>query len=84
MKVEVQLFATLAAYLPAGAAGDSVTLEMPDATTVGEVVRVLHIPEGLDCLSVVNGHDAPSERHLVERRCAVAVPPARRRMNNPP
>ena len=75
MKVEVQLFATLAAYLPAGAAGDSVTLEMPDATTVGEVVRVLHIPEGLDCLSVVNGHDAPSERWLVDGDVLSLFPP---------
>ena len=75
MKVEVQLFATLGAYLPAGAAGDSVTLEMPDATTVREVVRVLEIPDDLDCLSVVNGHDAPSERHLVDGDVLSLFPP---------
>jgi len=75
VKVEVQLFATLGAYLPAGAAGDSVTLEMPDATTVREVVRVLEIPDDLDCLSVVNGHDAPSEHRLVDGDVLSLFPP---------
>ena len=75
MKVEVHLFATLAAYLPTGAAGDGVTLEVPDATTVGEVVRVLGIPEDLDSLRIVNGHDAPSEHCLVDGDVLSLFPP---------
>jgi molybdopterin converting factor small subunit len=75
VRVEVHLFATLAAYLPAGTAGDSVTLEVPDGTTVGEIVRVLKIPEHLDCVRVVNGHDIPSEHPLSDGDALSLFPP---------
>ena len=75
MKVEVELFATLAAYLPAGATGDSVTLEIPDGTTVAEVIRSLQIPIRLECLTVVNGRDAPSEHQLADGDVLSLFPP---------
>lgn len=71
----MHLFATLAAYLPAGGDGDSVTLEVADGTTVAEVVRVLKIPDDLDCLRVVNGHDAPSEHRLADGDVLSLFPP---------
>jgi molybdopterin converting factor small subunit len=64
VKVAVSLFATLAAYLPPSAAGDEVLLDVPDGATVGHVLDVLGIPHDLDCLRVVNGHDAPVEQPL--------------------
>ena len=75
MKVEVQLFATLAAYLPAGATGDSVTVGMPDGTTVAEVIRSLQIPIHLECLTVVNGRDIPSEHRLADGDVLSLFPP---------
>ena len=75
MKVEVELFATLAAYLPAGATGDSVTLEMPDGTTVADVIRSLQIPIRLERLTVVNGRDAPSEHRLADGDVLSLFPP---------
>ncbi len=64
MKVEVRLFATLQSYLPAGAHGDGVSLELPPGTTVRDVVESLKIPSDLACLTVVNGRDAESEQVL--------------------
>ena len=75
MKVEVQLFATLAAYLPAGASGDSVTLGMPDGTTVAEVIHSLQIPIDLECLTVVNGRDTPAEHQLTDGDVLSLFPP---------
>jgi len=75
VKVEVQLFATLIGYLPVGATGGGVTLELAEGTTVGEVTRSLEIPDDLDCLRVVNGHDVPSEHRLVDGDVLSMFPP---------
>ena len=75
MKVEVQLFATLSVYRPGGAAGDGVTLEVSDGTTVHELIQVLEIPPEVDCLRVVNGHDAPFDQRLVEGDVLSLFPP---------
>ena len=75
MKVAVQLFATLARYLPTGAIGDSVTFEVPEGTQVGDVLRTLDLPRDLDCLMVVNGLDAPADHPLSEGDVLSVFPP---------
>jgi molybdopterin converting factor small subunit len=75
VKVEVCLFATLGRYLPPGASGDRVTLEVPDRSTVGQVMASLHIPDDLDRLQVVNGHDAVPEHILKDGDILSAFPP---------
>ena len=75
MKVEVHLFATLAPYLPAGAAGDGVTLDLPDGTSVAEVIRSLELPRDLECLVVVNGRDAPPDHRLADGDVLSLFPP---------
>ena len=75
MKVEVGLFATLATYLPAGTSGDSVVLDLPDGSTLGDVVRSLAIPDDLECLRVINGRDAPPEQPLHDGDVVSIFPP---------
>jgi molybdopterin converting factor small subunit len=75
VKVVVQLFATLAAHLPAGARGDSVNLEVPPGATIADVVRALKIPADLDCLRVLNGHDAALETPLSDGDVVTLCPP---------
>jgi molybdopterin converting factor small subunit len=75
VKVEVRLFATLGKYLPQGTPGDSVILEVPDQTTVGQVIASLHIPGDLDSLRVVNGHDAGVEQILKDGDVLSVFPP---------
>ena len=75
MRVEVSLFATLATYLPTPNSGDSVVLEVPEGTTVGDVVASLAIPSDLECLRVVNGRDAESAQRLEEGDVLAIFPP---------
>jgi len=44
MRVQVKLFATLRKYMPAGSAGDTLTVEVADGATVGDLVAALGIP----------------------------------------
>jgi molybdopterin converting factor small subunit len=75
MKVEVRLFALLERYLPAGSEGDSVSLDVPPGTTVGDVVESLKIPSELSCLTVVNGRDAPPGQVLAPGDVLAMFPP---------
>ncbi len=75
MKVAVHLTATLRAYLPPGARGDSVVLDVPDGTTVDQVVHSLRIPSELERLTVVNGLDATPGQRLVEGDVLSVFPP---------
>ena len=75
MRVEVHLTATLRRYLPPGAVGDHVLLDLPPGTTVGQVVHSLRIPADLERLTVVNGRDAAPEKPLVEGDVPSLFPP---------
>ena len=75
MKVEVRLFATLQPYLPAGAAGDGISLDLPAGTTVRDVVESLEIPTELACLTVVNGRDADLDQVLAPGDELAMFPP---------
>jgi sulfur-carrier protein len=75
VKVEVQLFATLARYLPAGAIGDSVTLDVAEGTRVGDIIGSLDLPGDLECVRVVNGRDAPFEHLLADGDIVSLFPP---------
>lgn len=75
MKVAVHLTATLRTYLPPGTRGDSVVLEVPDGTTVDQVVHSLRIPPEVERLTVVNGHDVTPGQALVEGDVLSLFPP---------
>jgi len=75
MKIEVKLFATLQSYLPAGARGDTISVDLPPDSTVGDVVASLNIPGDVACLTVVNGHDADLEQVLAPGDELAMFPP---------
>lgn len=75
MKVEVRLFATLAAYLPGDEEGGSVTLDLGEGSTVGDVVRSLRIPGDLPFLTMVNGRDAALDQPLADGDVLSLFPP---------
>lgn len=75
MKVVVHLTATLRAYLPPGTRGDSVVLDVPDGTTVEQVVHSLRVPPDLERLTVVNGRDVTPDRTLAEGDVLSLFPP---------
>jgi molybdopterin converting factor small subunit len=75
VKIEVQLFATLAAYRPAAPAGNGVALDVEPGTTVAQVVEQLRIPADVEYLTVVNGHDAPAGQVLADGDVLSMFPP---------
>ncbi len=55
MRVQVKLFATLRKYMPAGTSGDTLTVDVADGATVGDVVAALGIPAEHARMAVVAG-----------------------------
>ena len=64
MRVEVQLHATLAAFLPPGSAQGVAVLELDDDATVGDLLARLAIPADLSRIVLVNGHDVGDDTRV--------------------
>lgn len=71
----MHLTATLRTYLPVGTAGDNIVLDLPEGTTVDQVVHSLRIPSELERLTVVNGRDAAPDQPLSEGDVLSLFPP---------
>jgi sulfur-carrier protein len=61
MQVEITLYAGLRQFLPSGASGRTISLELSGGATVADVIRRLGIPGDLPCISVLNGQRADRE-----------------------
>jgi molybdopterin converting factor small subunit len=75
VKIEVRLFATLAAYLPDESDGRSATLGVADGSTVADVVRLLGIPADMPFITMIDGRDAALERPLGDGDVLSLFPP---------
>ena len=75
MRVEVRLFATLAAFLPSDGRDGTAELEIPEGSTVIDVTRHLGIPPDLARVVLVNGRDIGSEAPLTSRDVVTIFPP---------
>ncbi|MBI1736319.1 MAG: MoaD/ThiS family protein [Candidatus Rokubacteria bacterium] len=75
MKIEVQLFATLAQYLPAGRDTDRAIVEMPPGARVADVLAALGVPAAMPRIVLVNGHDAADDHVLEPDDVVAAFPP---------
>lgn len=74
MKIEVRLFATLAAYLPPGRHARG-PLDVPEGSCVADIPALLGIPDALPRMVLVNGEDAPADRPLTEGDALDLFPP---------
>jgi hypothetical protein len=54
MRIEVRLFTTLAAYLPPGGGRNPEEIDVPEGTTLIDVIRLLEIPAESPKLLFVN------------------------------
>ena len=75
MKIEVRLFATLAAYLPDESDGRSAALEVADGGTVADAIRLLRIPEDMPFIAMIDGRDAALDRPLGDGDVLSLFPP---------
>ena len=64
MRVEVQLHATLATFLPPGSRDGVAALDFADDATVADLVGQLGIPADLSRIVLVNGHDVEDDDAL--------------------
>lgn len=78
MKVTLKLYASLGAFLPAGARRNAIQLDLPEGATVGEVLARHQVPRAACHLILVNGNFAPpasADATALEEGDTVAVWP---------
>ena len=55
MKIRFKLYATLSDYLPEGAAGNAVEIDVPEDASPHSIIDRYHVPRRLAHLVLVNG-----------------------------
>ena len=61
MKIELRLYASLAAFMPKQAGGTALTIEMSDGTTIGDLLKQLEVPKKQIKVIFLNGIHASDE-----------------------
>ena len=64
MKIKLNLYASLAEYLPDRARGNPNVLELPEGTTIRQLIEQLRIPLDTPRIIFLNGAHAPLEAFL--------------------
>lgn len=75
MKVHVKLIASLKRYLPADAGSDTITLDVPEGSTVAELIAQLGIGEEQAKIIVSNDEQLEVATVLQERQEIHLYPP---------
>ena len=75
MRVEVRLFANLAAFLPADSRDGAAELEIPEGSTIVDVTHRLGIPPDLARVVLVNGRDVGADARLEALDVVTIFPP---------
>jgi sulfur-carrier protein len=75
VRVEVRLFATLTLFLPRNGREGVATLDVPESSTVRDVVQHLGIPPDLERVTLVNGGNATPELTLRPGDVVTVFPP---------
>lgn len=75
MRIRVQLFATLARYLPGGSAAHGAVIDLPDGSTIRNVLDRLGIPGEVPAVTLLNGRDAACDEALKEGDTLTVFPP---------
>ena len=75
VRIQVQLFATLSRYLPGASATHGATVDVPDGSTIRDVLARLGIPHEVPVITLLNGRDAGHEETLKESDTLTMFPP---------
>jgi sulfur-carrier protein len=75
VRIEVRLFATLVSYLPPEGREGAVVLDVPDGSTVRDVVTRLAIPTDLERVTLLNGGDSAPDAPLHAGDILTIFPP---------
>ncbi|HDR14916.1 MAG TPA: MoaD/ThiS family protein [Desulfobacteraceae bacterium] len=74
MKIEVRLYATLRAYGPSEET--SSILDVPENSTIQELLQMLGIPDDVERIVLINGRPAAGGSELNDADRVVLFPPA--------
>ena len=75
MRIEVRLFATLVPFLPPDSRDGAAVLEVPEGSTVHDVVRRLGIPADFERVTLLNGGDSAPDARLRPGDVLTVFPP---------
>jgi molybdopterin converting factor small subunit len=75
VRVEVRLFATLVPFLPPESRDGAAILEVPDGSTVHDVVQRLGIPADFERVTLLNGGDSGPDAPLHAGDVLTVFPP---------
>lgn len=78
MNVTLKLFASLSTFLPPNAERNTISLDIPDTATIGDLLSTRQVPRETCHLILVNGHYAPpatADETLLKDGDTVAVWP---------
>jgi len=75
MKIELNLYASLAEYLPDKARGNPNAIELSVGTTIKQLIEQLHIPLESPRIIFLNGVHAPLEARLQDGDRVGLFPP---------
>lgn len=75
MRIEVRLFATLVSYLPPEGRDGAVILDVPDGSTVRDIVIRLCIPADLERVTLLNGGNSAPDAPLHAGDILTIFPP---------
>ncbi len=75
MKVELKLFATLARHLPEASDDGSATVDVPEGSTIRQLLNALGIPDQMPLMILVNGRDAAPAQTLEDGDVITVFPP---------
>jgi sulfur-carrier protein len=75
VRVQVQLFATLAPFLPPDGRQGVAMLEVAEESTVRDLIERLGLPTDLERVTLVNGGDAPPDLALHQGDVVAVFPP---------
>ena len=70
MKIKVKLFATLRKFGP-----DEQEMEMPEHSTIDDVIRSLDLPQKIALLKIINGEHRPASYPLKDGDELALFPP---------
>jgi len=75
MKIELRLFASLSRYLPERQTGNLCAMEIPEGTSIKELLQRLAIPGEIRKIIIVNGVHAGESQTLAEGDRIGVFPP---------
>ena len=75
MRIEVRLFATLVSFLPPGSRDGAALLDVPEGSTVHDIVRRLGIPADVERVTLLNGGDSAPDVPLHPGDVLTVFPP---------